>query len=178
MNRLTDEHHAAQLQFVERVGLFFEGSGLPPMAGRILGWLLICDPAQQSSAELAEVLGASKGSISTNTRMLIQSGLIRRTAVRGRRGAYFEVEAEAWVEMLERKLAALTAFRSLCESGLALLGDASSERRERLEDITFVYGFFEAEWPSLMAKVREARAEDQQRRHAEQRITKEDACDD
>ncbi|MCB9797630.1 MAG: MarR family transcriptional regulator [Alphaproteobacteria bacterium] len=157
MNLQRDEQHAAQLRFAEQMGLYFERYGLPPMGGRILGWLLLSDPPQQSSRDLVEVLNASKGSISTNTRMLMQAGLIRRTAVTGQRGAYFEVEPDAWVEMLEHKLAALTDMRAMLESGLALIPEDQPERRARLEDITFVYGFFESEWPQMMARVREAR---------------------
>ena len=51
---------------------YFEQIGYPRMAGPILGWLLICDPPVQSTGELADVLGASKESLSTMTRLLIQ----------------------------------------------------------------------------------------------------------
>ncbi|MCB9743863.1 MAG: MarR family transcriptional regulator [Alphaproteobacteria bacterium] len=175
MNRPRDEHHAAQLQFVEQVGLFFEGYGLPPMAGRILGWLLICDPPQQSSRELAEVLDASKGSISTNTRMLLASGLVHRTTVAGRRGAFFEVGPNTWREMMEQELAAIRKMRALFDSGLRVLADAPPERRARLEDMNFVYDFIESEWSGLMDRVYEAREA-----HVRARVAapKEDPCVD
>ncbi len=51
------------------------------MAGRMLGWLLICDPPHQSMNAIADVLQASKGSISTMTRLLIQLDLIERTGI-------------------------------------------------------------------------------------------------
>ena len=44
--------------------------------------MLICDPPAQSAGELADVLGASKGSLSTMTRLLIQVGLIERAGLR------------------------------------------------------------------------------------------------
>jgi DNA-binding transcriptional regulator GbsR (MarR family) len=46
------------------------------MAGRILGWLLISDSPHQSSEQLVNGLEASKGSISSMTRLLIQINLI------------------------------------------------------------------------------------------------------
>ena len=73
---MNDEQQVEEKHFVEEVGLFFEQSGMPRMAGRILGWLLISDPSHQTTSELAEVLLASKGSISTMTRLLIRIGLI------------------------------------------------------------------------------------------------------
>ena len=36
---------ADERQYVEEVALYFEAQGLPRMIGRILGWLLICEPA-------------------------------------------------------------------------------------------------------------------------------------
>lgn len=67
--------------FAEDVGLVFENIGLPRMAGRVLGWLLVCDPPHQSMLELVEALSASKASISNTTRMLIEIGLIERISL-------------------------------------------------------------------------------------------------
>ena len=53
-------------QFAEEVGIVFEQTGLPRMAGRILGWLLIAEPPHQSTEQLINALMASKGSISTD----------------------------------------------------------------------------------------------------------------
>jgi len=55
-------------EFVDRIGLFFEMLGAPRTMGRVYGWLLICDPPQQSLTELAEVLSVSKASVSTVAR--------------------------------------------------------------------------------------------------------------
>ena len=41
--RYYEEKH-----FVEDISLYFEQMGLPRMAGRVLGVLLICDPPAQS----------------------------------------------------------------------------------------------------------------------------------
>ncbi len=65
-------------QFIEDMGILFEEMALPRMAGRIFGWLLMCEPLHQSAEELASVVGASKGSISSMTRLLIQSGVVER----------------------------------------------------------------------------------------------------
>jgi hypothetical protein len=61
------------LAWVERVATFFaEHYGLPPITGRILGWLMICDPPEQSPAEIAAAIGASRASLTTNIRLLIE----------------------------------------------------------------------------------------------------------
>ena len=72
-------------QFTEDFGLFFEHLGVPRMAGRILAWLLICDPPEQTMQDLVDALGASKSSISTMTRLLMNFGLIERLSLPGER---------------------------------------------------------------------------------------------
>jgi len=44
----TATEQLEKLHFIEDIGLFFEQLGLPRMAGRILGVLLISDPPAQS----------------------------------------------------------------------------------------------------------------------------------
>jgi DNA-binding transcriptional regulator GbsR (MarR family) len=84
----------AELHYVEEFGLFWEQMGLPRMTGRILGWLLICDPPEQTMTDLTEVLQASKSSISTGTRMLIQFGFIERISLPGERKDYYVASGE------------------------------------------------------------------------------------
>ncbi|MDQ6672603.1 MAG: hypothetical protein M3069_17995 [Chloroflexota bacterium] len=58
----NDRHTSAALQrFIGEVGLYSERAGLPLLAGRMLGWLLIADPPVQPLATVALGLGASKG---------------------------------------------------------------------------------------------------------------------
>lgn len=134
--------------FVEEVGLSFELVALPRMAGRIFGWLLISDPPHQSLGELAETLQASKGSISTMARLLIQIGLIERVSLPGQRRDYFQIKLNAWSQMAEQHLAQMTAFRKLAERGLELFEDADP-LRQRLEEMHHMHAFLERELPIL-----------------------------
>ncbi len=138
-----------QTHFIEEMGLMFELVGLPRMAGRIFGWLLISDPPQQSSGELVTVLQASKGSISTMTRLLIQIGLLERVSLLGQRQDYFQIRPNAWEQLMEQRMSQLTAFRELAERGLTLMADQSSDLRQRLEEMRDVHAFWETEVPHL-----------------------------
>ncbi len=146
---MTQEPTFKKTHFVEEMGLMFESVGLPRMAGRIFGWLLISDPAQQSSADLAAVLQASKGSISSMTRLLIQLGLIERTSVPGDRRDYFQVKPHAWSHMTEQRLAQIAAFRQLAEKGLDLLKDDPPFLQRRLREMRDIHAFWERELPQL-----------------------------
>jgi len=91
-------------RFVEELGVLLEAeAGTPRMVGRTLGWLLVCDPAEQSAAELAQALQASKGSISTATRVLLRMGIVERVRIRGERFDRFRAQPEAWDEFFWRE---------------------------------------------------------------------------
>lgn len=143
----TEEKH-----FVEDMGLFFEQTGMPRMAGRILGWLLISDPSHQSLGELADALMASKGSISTNTRLLIQIGLIERLILPGVRHDYFRIRPEAWHQTIRQSLDRVSVIRQLAERGLKLIKGRDSLTRQWLEDARSMYRFFEKEFPALLQR--------------------------
>ena len=149
---MNNNQQTEEKRFVEEVGIFFEQSGLPRMAGRILGWLLISDPPHQTTSELAEVLLASKGSISTMTRLLIRIGLIERTSLSGERHDYFRLKPNAWHQMLKDSLVQVAAARQLAEHGLELLEGKAHVNRLSLEEMHNMYAFFEREFPALLER--------------------------
>ncbi len=149
---MNDKRHTEEKHFVEEVGLSFEQSGLPRMAGRILGWLLIADPPHQSTRELAEALMASKGSISTMTRLLIRIGLIERLSLPGVRHDYFRLQPGAWHQMIKQSGDQITASRQLAERGLELVKDKNPLTRQWLEEMRDMNAFFEREFPALLKR--------------------------
>ena len=160
---MQDERQAEKQQFVEEVGIVFEQTGLPQMAGRIFGWLLISDPPHQSTDQLAEALIASKGSISTMTRLLIQIGLIERLSLLGIRHDYFRIKPGAWHQLLKDTVIQTTTFRQLMEKGLDLLEDKAHVNRKWLEEMRDMYAFFEREFPALFERWEQQSSAEQKR---------------
>jgi hypothetical protein len=140
------------LAYVEDVGLYFEQNGLPRMAGRIIGWLLVCDPPEQSAGAMAVVLRASKGSISTATRLLVQARLIERVALPGARRDYFRIRPDGWADRVRASVGIVSEFRRLTERGLDLLGPAAAPRCARLEGVHDLYVWLERELPVLLER--------------------------
>jgi len=136
-------------QFVEEFALAYEAAGIPRTAGRILGWLMVCDPPEQTASQLVEALGSSKASISTMTRLLVQMHLIERVPRRGSRQDYFRIRPGTWSERVKNGLAGLSLYKSLAEKGLRLLENAPPERSERLQEMRDLYAFFEEELQGL-----------------------------
>jgi hypothetical protein len=138
--------------FVEEVALFYERFGLPRMAGRILGWLLVCEPQQQTMAEMARALGGSKASMSTMTRLLLPLRLIERVRRPGERQDRFGIRPGLWAEGFRREVASYGAARAMYARGLDALAGRAAAARARLEDARDLYAFFEAEVPKVLAR--------------------------
>lgn len=143
---------SAEAGFLEEISLSLRDSGFPRMAGRIVGRLLVCAPEHQSAAELARALHASKGSISTMTRLLEGVGLVERIGVPGRREACFQLQRGAWPGLLTRQLARVTSVRRLAERGLTLLADRDPTELRRLRELRELYARIEAEVPELVTR--------------------------
>lgn len=139
-------------RYVEDFGLLFGQFGLSRMLGRVLGVLMISDPPERSAGELAEALGASRGSISQTTRSLIQMGIVQRWSKPGERRDYFRIKPGAWHEIMRREMEALGGFRQTAERGLELLDSEDPETRRSLEEMRDFYAYWEREMPAVLER--------------------------
>lgn len=142
----TDE----QLAYVEYVGRVWEGFGQPRTVGRILGWLMICEPPEQSSSDLAEDLQISAGSVSTTTRQLIQLGIADRLTYPGDRASYFRLHDHVWIEVVRGRLEGLRALHEVAVAAEPVMPD---EEPERITELAWMTEFMLREWPVLMDRM-------------------------
>jgi DNA-binding transcriptional regulator GbsR (MarR family) len=138
--------------FADDIGLFYEELGYPRVWGRVLGWLLICQPNTQSAEDLAAALHASKGSISMTTQALVRAGMVERQTLRGDRRTYYRIRPGAWTTVFEEQTRMATKMRELAERGLELLNDEPAERRQRVEELHDLTAFYEQESPAILAR--------------------------
>ncbi|MFC0111819.1 GbsR/MarR family transcriptional regulator [Kibdelosporangium aridum] len=126
------------LNWVERVSMYLAAEGVPPMAGRILGWLMVCDPPEQSAGEICEAIGASRASLTTNMRVLITMGFVVRSSRPGQRTAFYRVDRNAWERVVQRQIDGMTAFLDITRDGLDMFG-ARNARAERIREAQEVF---------------------------------------
>ena len=142
----TDE----QLRFADHLGRYCVGAmGFPPVAGRLLGYLAVCDPAAQTINELADALLASRSAITQAVVLLEGQGLARRTRARGER--VDRVAARLDVFTFERDLDASSYVEqsALLRRGITLLAEDDSDRRRALEELAAFNDFLAEKLPSL-----------------------------
>ena len=119
-------------RFTDRLAMLFEHDGQPPIAGRIFGLLLLSDEAL-SLDELAESLGVSKASASTNARLLAELGLVEPAPRPGSRRDYYRIAPDLFERSMAQRLARWQRFTEVIGEGRRTQPLASAEVRERLE---------------------------------------------
>jgi DNA-binding transcriptional regulator GbsR (MarR family) len=91
--------------FIEALGLISQSANLPRTAGRIAGLLMLAD-APMSFSAIAKRLAVSRGNISTNTRLLIDQGVIEHANVANARETFFQSSAQSpYRAILEKQVA-------------------------------------------------------------------------
>lgn len=136
--------------FIEDIGLFFEQMGMPRMAGRILGALLISDPPAQSIIDLALKLKASKSSISIMARLLVEDGLVERVASPIPRRDYYRFKPGGWVLYMRQWMGLMSALHQITERGLDLMQSRPEEMRDRLQEAHDMFSNIEEKFPAIL----------------------------
>lgn len=138
---------SSQSSFAERVGRWWESVAGSRSAGLILGWLMVCEPAHQSSTELVDALKISAGSVSTQTRLLERIGLVERITFPGDRITYYQLKPHVWLQVMWGEQQRIEEMRAVAEAGRAVMPEV---RPDRVDDLARVSEFFLERWPGLM----------------------------
>ena len=118
--------------FIESMGRYFESFGIPRIGGRILGVLLIAHEPL-SAEEIASILKVSRGSLSTNFRLLLTSALAEKVTFPGDRTTYYAFPVAAWEKAMVVELEGIAFLKKLAQQGLTALppGDPARNRLEK-----------------------------------------------
>jgi DNA-binding MarR family transcriptional regulator len=123
----------AEITFADHAGRFYARRyGMAPMVGRLLGYLVVCDPHEQSISELAEALLASRSAISGAVNTLETLTLIRRYRPAGERMDRVYIDPSSSQAMGIGDVSEYREQGELAREGLRLLADEPHERRALL----------------------------------------------
>jgi hypothetical protein len=140
----SDPPRADLLEWVERIAKYCaDQDGLPLIAGRILGWLTVCVPAEQSAAQIAEAIGASRASLTTNLRLLTSVGFLGQVTRPGERTVYYRVDDAAWARVVQRQVQSLSALGGIMRDGLRLVHGEGSEPGARIRTAHAVFSWLD-----------------------------------
>jgi DNA-binding MarR family transcriptional regulator len=139
----------AEITFADHAGrLYARRYGMAPMVGRLLGYLMVCWPQEQSINDLAEALLASRSAIAGAVSTLETLGLVRRARAAGERMDRVSIDRSsrrAWgFDVSEYREQA-----ELAREGLDVLADAPPERRAVLLEFAAFADFLVERLPVL-----------------------------
>ena len=148
----------AEITFADHMGRFYARRyAFPPMVGRLLGYLAVSDPPEQTIGELAEALLASRSAISGAVKTLETIQAITRTRSAGERMDRVRIDM-ASSESMGMDISEYEELGQLAREGLEVLRDAPAERRAiLLELVAFAdflveqVGRFGREWTERRA---------------------------
>lgn len=147
----------SQLTFADQFGRHLSRQyGMPPIAGRVAGWLLICDPPRPTVAELAAALHASRTAVSGAVASLEGLALVHRSRTAGERADRVSIDATLGAQSLDDPTE-YVALAALARRGLETLGDAPRSRRARLLELAALADFLVERSPVWAAQWRERR---------------------
>ncbi len=131
--------------------MLLEQTGLTRMTGRILGYLFVCDKERVSFDELTTALKASKSSISTNIRSLLQVGFVKAISLPGDRKTYYRIShGFSWSEILKSKLKLTGILQKHFEKAIELREEKTDKTAEWLKNGADFYKYICEEFPALL----------------------------
>jgi DNA-binding transcriptional regulator GbsR (MarR family) len=164
LQRIRDVTHAeqsaavrtARVEFIEKIGVIAQSEGLPRIAGRVLGMLLY-DGERVSFGEIATALQVSRGSISSSVRLLESQHLIKRVAKPGDRQDYFQMEHDAFANMVDASAVRVRRAASDIEDSLKDIPASETGPRSRVADYAAYYRAMEEGLETTAKALRKSR---------------------
>ena len=139
----------AEITFADHTGRFYARRyAFPPMVGRVIGYLSVCDPPEPSIGELAEALLASRSAITNALNVLENLKLIRRTRVAGERMDRVQIDMSS-AESLGMDISEYQELADLAREGLGVLHDAAPKRRAVLLEMAAFAEYLIEQMPKL-----------------------------
>ena len=120
---------AEMLKFIENIALYYENYGIPRIAGRMFGLLLVT-ATPMSAEQIAQLLEASLSSISTNVRALIANGWVEKVTFPRDRTTYYRFSPSAWENVMERRKQGIAPLKAMADQMKAALPTDDPARRQ------------------------------------------------
>ena len=144
-------------EIIERVGVFHEKKGMQPVVGRIIGLLMVAEPAEATFEEIQEALQVSKSAVSNALTFMQGREMVDYTTKPGERKRYFKLSVKKWKKDLNRDFDGLLKIDVLLDEVIELKENKNSEFCQCLQEMKDFLGFLKVELPLLLKKFEASR---------------------
>ena len=147
-----------EITFADHMGRFYARRyAYPPMVGRLLGYLAVCDPPEQSIGELADALLASRSAITGAVKVLENAHAVRRSRVAGERMDRVCIDVSS-PRAMGLDISEYEELSELAQQGLEVVRDAPAERRAVMLELSAFADFVLERIPVLQQEWKARRA--------------------
>jgi DNA-binding transcriptional regulator GbsR (MarR family) len=140
--------------FVEDMGGMVLVHGAPRALMRVLGWMVVCEPPDQTAADVQSELRLSAGSVSTSLRYLGETGLVERVSQPGDRRIFYRLNTDGWELVLKERFRAFNEIRRVADKAVMAAADQANDRLHEMRD---TWAFLEASSAELLVASRARR---------------------
>jgi DNA-binding transcriptional regulator GbsR (MarR family) len=140
---------ADEADYIKQFMAFGTAFGLPRSVAKVVAYLLICEPAQQTADDVRTALGLSVGTVSSALTMLSEGTLVNRTKKSGDRHVYYNLDPAGWQRTFEKRMRTLEYGKQIAEEGLKL-----NPANGRLIAMRDLYAYFTIEFAHLFKQLK------------------------
>lgn len=126
----------SKLNFIERLGVLSEDDGQPRIMGRIWGLLMVM-PTPVTAANIAELLQISRGSVSTNMKLLTIMNVVSKSTQPGEREAFYSIAEQPYSALIKGYAERMSANSKTVKDSLE--GIENPVVRERISNLGEFY---------------------------------------
>lgn len=147
-------------RFIEAMGGYFSQYGMSRVAGRLMGLtMVVAHPLTLD--EMAEALGVSRASISTNIRVIESTGFVEPVTVPRDRRDYYQYSGNSWEARLRISMVQLDTLSSIAKRGLDAIKEEDTQARTYLQDFLDFCEFLIEDERNVIQRWREYRKQHQ-----------------
>jgi DNA-binding transcriptional regulator GbsR (MarR family) len=150
---MSNKPHKDGQRFVEDVARLLTPWGVPPVAARLYGYLLLC-PRPVTLDQITEDLGISKSSASVAARLLESYTLARRHSEPGTKRALYAV-ADDYEAMIQQQNRLLDALAKQLNAGTGIV--PSKDVNARLDEMAEFYRVMRGAMEDAMSRWKRSR---------------------
>ena len=138
----TEERIRKQKLMVEEIGRFLEKQGYQPIAGRILGLLMVMDKERFTFDEITEELNISKSSASIVLRNLELRRSIEYFTIPGDRKRYYRIRRQNSFQLIDDLERNMQFLKTMFENIIELKADSESENSRFFKQVIKMLEFY------------------------------------
>jgi hypothetical protein len=148
----------AEITFADHMGRFYARRyAFPPMMGRLIGYLAVCDPPAPTIGDLSEALLASRSAIAQAVAALETTQVVRRFRTTGERMDRVRIDLSS-PRSLGMDISEYEELSELAREGLEVIRDAPIEQQAVLLEMSAFADFLVERIPLMQQEWDERRA--------------------